>query len=469
MKKYLVILGITFLTIVILYTNALAASININPGDIQIEVGGILLGFEGGISILDQLSLSDSGDNMSITVSDSSYAKFISSNRREFNVTSSSFVKKGCESSRSFVVIETPDGTPATTITITPLTTTCSNDSGGGGGGGGGASGAGAELGVALITPTTIGEIIEGLLKKVEEMEKEEKKFLPKLNFAEILNLIPQIANLQILNLELPTLLQEPEPLPPPAPLNIETVVETVKEMASTITAITNVAAEGVVKIFNGIATGSEGSIVIAEIVEDTGVLEWETQAPESITEKTNANAAPEEPGVNLEERKDYTITIQSATDPNIQTESEPFELRAKRGAPIIKTISIENIELSNIFYILKNLFFATKEIKAAEIATTKPTLKIIRPKAGDVWIIGEKNKIEWESENLPAGGVSVGVKKGFDLKLIISNALAQISSKFSELSNNAAVRTSVKYILFPSIIGIFVILYLATRPLRKN
>ena len=476
MTKLFLFLGITFIANSILAPSVLAGTTNISPGDIQIEVGGIRLDFEGGISILDQLSLSDSGNSMDITVSGSAYAKFISNNRRAFDVTSSSFVAKGCNLTNSFVSIETPDGTPATTINITPLATTCSGDSGAGGGGGTGNSGSGLMISavvVPAITPVTVEEIIDELLEKIEEIQTKEEELLPKPIIEEIINLLPKIVGLTILNLELPPFPEEPEPLPPPAPLNIETIAEATQEVASTVTAVAVVATESIVKIFNGLTTGSEGSVVIAKVVEDTGSLEWDTSAPKIAPEETDTAITPTkkaEPARELEERKDYKITIISAADPNIKAESESFEMRAKKGAPIIKAMTIENMELSNLFYIIKNLFLGrTNEVKAAETLSAKPTLKIIRPKAGDVWIIGENNKIEWESKNLPAGGVQVSVKKGFDLKIIITSAFTQMSAKLSALANNSAIRTSVKYILFPLIIGIFVIIYLATRPLKKG
>ena len=80
MKKLSIFLGITFIINSILTPSVLAGTTNISPGDIQIEVGGISLDFEGGISILDQLSLSYSGNSMDITVSGSAYAKFVSNN-----------------------------------------------------------------------------------------------------------------------------------------------------------------------------------------------------------------------------------------------------------------------------------------------------------------------------------------------------------------------------------------------------
>ncbi len=442
MRNFFYVLATAFLVTELFYNIVLAANeIQIQPGNIQISVGGILLDFTGSNSVLDQLAVSDSGDSITTTVSDSAYAQFISSDKRGFTVSpSSAYIKITCEATRSTVTIETPSSAPSTDFTITPLATTCANDSGGGGGGGG-ASGAGVGAAVSAITPiaamtspTLLLALISQAISPAEPTPRAQPASAP----------------------QMPTV--EPSPTPPAEfapPITVAATLEAAQAISAATSEITGALGDGISEIIRGISTGFSGEALIAENIPvapsaifDAVILgEYAWQTTGSLFP-----AAPNKPVFEIAERNTYEIVVYATANPSIKAVSGKFSLINKKP---ISFLHRRNISLGMTLFGENGADGQTINNRAALAAAANedaPYIKITDPKPGDKINIGDIHTIRWEAKNLPGNGsVNIALAKGFDVAETARAIYTEIAGEVFKLRANPAVTRAIKQVAIPT------------------
>lgn len=112
-----------------------SADVNINVGEVQLSVAGILLDVEGSTGVFDQIAFN--GSSFDVTINNNQSFIFSSADRRQFSfspASASSYVSRSCSSSKSTLTINGSGLSGPLTITITPETSLCSSASDGGGG-----------------------------------------------------------------------------------------------------------------------------------------------------------------------------------------------------------------------------------------------------------------------------------------------------------------------------------------------
>jgi hypothetical protein len=407
---------VIFLWIIFLFSFSATAlaDIQLNPGEVQLDIGGILLDIES-TSVIDNIDFGD--NNFTVTMSAGQSFYISSADRKEFDVSFTDYVDRTCLSSKSTLSIAVPSSIIGSiNYTITPKSTACSVAGGG----------AGAGAGVGVITPTVIlvpTEVLVPTLVPEEIVPPAEIVPAEEVPPGEIIE-VPPIEIIEIPAEEFPAAVVEAPPV------SVETTVQAMQTIGSGIVSAAGSIGGGIVQIFRGATTGSGGSGFIARNTPNIGIFSWKTDQP--LTDISGLM-----PIIPME-RSNYKITVRSSTAAAVQdTSDKPFGLIQKKS---------ENPLGANLYEAKPR-----KELMAQVGRLNNPSITIIAPNGGEIWTIGETYNIIWTWQNLPdPHQVDIMLSRGFDAIESIKKINAEVTKAVKELREDPVVTQTVKEVGVP-------------------
>lgn len=413
MKK--IIFFLLSLPAFLFFQTAFAAT-QLDPGDFQLEINGVLLDLEG-TAIIDNIDFS--GDTFTVKLSSNQSFIISSSERRQFSISPTTYTTRTCPASKSILQIQTPGDISQITYTISlGISGSCSQSDGGGGGGGGGGAAPGPAPGpVPSLTPPVpppLGTVVPP----------------------------PTLPLLETPPVEQPPT-EIPPTIPPPAspietpPTTVNQTIEAAQTIGSGAVSIGTSIGEGMLQIISGLATGQKGFGNIVRNFPNTGTYIWDTKQPFL----SDPNAALKK----LAEGNDYTILIFSSSLGQVRDISDSY-------FSFIQPKAVSFLKPKNSAYLLESL---TLNVQAQE--NQESSIKLLSPNESEVWNIGGTYEIKWESKNLDAShllGISLYKEHVFwgteDALKIIKQMNKEVSEKVGQLRADKKVVSTVKNIAVP-------------------
>ena len=395
----------------ILSTQIAFADVQLNPGEVQLDVNGIILDIEEP-STVDEINFN--GDSFTVTMSPSQFFKISSSEKRDFTVSPTASAVKACESSKSILTIQPSSGN---VYTITPgSANSCIV------GGGGGIVGAGA-------APPPSPPPAEQPPAQQPPAQQPPAEQPPT----------------QQPPAEQPPAQQQQPPAPPP--ITVTETVQGIQTISSGAAQTVSAVSSGIVEIFRGITTGQSGAGTVAENIPNSGLYVWDT----------SKSPFPLSPG-------GYTVTIIFSSDANIQDTSDAtFNFISQAAADQLEAESAGISEApgnqehssASLLQILSPSFDFLKELFSVKMADAQsastPSITVLQPNGGETWVIGQTQQIIWQSQNLPATSfVTINVTKKFNITETLTNVGKQVQKTVQTLKADPVVTKTVTQVTAP-------------------
>ncbi len=412
-------LFIFFILLILLQFKSAFADFQLQAGNLQLNVNGILLDIEQN-SIIDNISFDS--NSFTVTMSASQTFKISSSESRGFTVSPSTNISITCPAGKSVLTITMPSsGNPIDFIVTPGSPATCSTSDGGGGGGGIGAQ------------PPSLGTVVPPPILPP----------LPPLPPPPALPPPPVVVP--------PPIKVPPAPPPtvtPPAAPPLSPTVESAQTIGSGAVNIGSSIGEGAIQILQGLAGGQRGFANIVINFPNIGAYIWDTNKPLLFDSNSNLKK--------LVEGSDYTILVYSASLGNVRDISDSYFsfIRPKNLSSIINFTKSQNYA-----YLLENPLLT---VKAQE--TQSPSIKVIAPNGGEVWNIGGTYEIKWASNNLDSNHlVNIAIYKEHvffgvqDTIKIINNVSKEVSREINKLRQDKEVLDTVKNVAVPVSVAVTV------------
>ncbi|MDO8429855.1 MAG: carboxypeptidase-like regulatory domain-containing protein [bacterium] len=441
MKKF-GFLGITLALAI--FNFALAGSLW-EAGNVQLSVGGVLLDI---VTSPDDLEIDFNSDNIIVTTAGS--FKIASSDRRALTVSpSSANTASSCESSESTVTVT------GSSVTITVGSGICTNnDSGGGVGGGGGSAGPGttAPAPAPAPAPTPPPPPPPPPPQPGLEISIEEESILENLiTLPEPITEVVETVTEQVTQATEAITEQFSETVEAVTEAITETVAAVQQAISQTPEAVNTIASaggsiassftSGFNQIFKGFSSGNvSASANITENIFNTGNYSWDTGKPFSAVA-----VVPSSKLADLPAGDDYTVTIISASDANIQDTSD-------------SAFSVVDLGSALNFSKLNFVFLKNKFLNQAYAQDNSYYIKVLYPNGGEAISKGSIYNIRWESNLPPTNLVKIYINKqflGFDAAAaaqILKGVNQEVGKKVGELRANPIVAQTVKQVAAPLI-----------------
>jgi len=393
----------------------------LNPGEVQLDIGGIILDVEAS-SVVDDIAF-DNG-SFTVTLSPGNTLNVSSAERRKLTVDPTTYVRvtSACTSARSSVSLETTQDSGAITITITPSTVNSCSTEGGGGGGGGGA-GASGQLGTVAPSPALSPAPITAPPPSPAIVPTPAETPTPA-----IIPLAEEIPPAPVSPMPAVTAAIEVPPI-------ITNAIQAAQSIGSGAAQIYNSVNAGINGIYRNITTGYSDSAYIDLKIPNENFYLWNTNKP--LQPKINY------PTFKLVEDSTYIVTVLLAENPNIQDSSENY-------------FSFTESEISTSFTSpLRNfsLFNAAKTAFAQNPGD--PRLTLLHPDGNEILEIGKIYKITWMSENIPPESeINLSISRKASFQAIAGQINKDAVEAVNKLRADPVVTQTIKQIAAPASAG---------------